>query len=104
MISGAFLLALAVMLFFGVRLVLSGLYWSDPLHRDQAIAVWMTPGYVAHSWQVPRDVMQAALGMPPEGGKRETIGEIAKRLGEDPAVLIARIEAEIATFRAGQGQ
>lgn len=103
-LSGAFLLALAVMVFFGARLVLSGIYWSDPAHRDQTIALWMTPGYVVHSWQIPREVMRTALGPPPEDGKRETLAEIAKRLGEDPAVVIARIEAEIAAYRAGQGE
>ena len=103
-LSGAFLLALAVMVFFGVRLVVSGLYWSDPAHRDQALELWMTPGYVAHSWHIPREVMGQWVGPRPEGRGPETLAEVARRLGEDPTALIARLEAEIAAYRAGQGQ
>ncbi len=36
----AFVLALAVTLFFAVRLALFTLYWQDPAHRNEPIAGW----------------------------------------------------------------
>ena len=100
--SLGFALALAVTLFFAVRLSLNAIYWADPAHRDQAIEGWMTPGYVAHSWKVPRSVMLQALEMQraPEGPP-PTLAEIAQARGMPLADLVAQVEAEITAFRAG---
>jgi hypothetical protein len=79
------LLALAFGGFFAARTVAFWVYWNDPAHRSQAVAAWMTPGYVAHSWQVPRELVLEAIDAP--------------RNPEGPMSL--EIEAAIADFRAG---
>jgi len=97
-----FLAALALTLFFAGRAAVFAVYWSQ--HRDEAIAGWMTPGYIAHSWQLPPEVMGAALGLSPEEGegRRLTLAEIAADRGVSVETLAAEIEAVIATHRAGQ--
>lgn len=95
-------LALVIAVGFAARLVLFTIYWSDPAHSDQPVAGWMTPGYVAQSWDVPADVIRAALP-PPEGGLpglRPTLARIAAAQGIPLPDLLARIEAAIATARA----
>jgi hypothetical protein len=101
-ISGAFLAALALTLFFGTRMVLFTIYWSDPAHRDQALQGWMTPGYVAQSWDVPREALARALGPLAEPGKRMTLDRIAAENDVPLDQVIARLEAAIAAARAGE--
>ena len=96
----AFVLALAVTVFFAARLVVISVVWSDPDRRNQPIEGWMTPGYVVHSWQVPREVIADVVGTPPERGL--TLADLARMRGEDPAALIAALEAAIAAHRAAQ--
>ena len=66
----AFVAALALTALFTIRAAVFAVYWTDPAHRDQAIEGWMTPRYVAHSWDLPRDVVGEALGLDPGGGPR----------------------------------
>jgi hypothetical protein len=92
--------ALAASAVFGVRTVSNWVYWNDPEHIDQPIAGWMTPHYVAHSWDVPRPVMIGALDM----GDKDPKGRNLKRLAEAQGIsldeLISRIEAAIKAHRA----
>lgn len=97
------LAALAVTVFFAVRLTLGWIYWADPAHRDQQIADWMTPRYVALSWQVPPEVVAEALGLSPHQGRPQSLEAIAQARGERPEALIQAIEAAIARYRAEGG-
>lgn len=94
-------LSLAMSLFFGARMVAHWIYWNDPAHREQQIAAWMTPGYIGHSWKVPKEVVIEALDAPdppPEGVRN--LAELADYLGVSVGELIARAEKGIAAFRA----
>lgn len=92
-------LALAAGVFFGARAVSGWIYWNDPAHRDQAIAGWMTPGYIAHSWNVPRGVVLDALEAPRGGGGPRNLDRLAQDQQRPLAELIAEAEAAIAAFR-----
>lgn len=99
------LLAMAsvVALFFSVRLTAFWIYWQDPAHRDQDIAAWMTPGYIAHSWRVPRELVIDALDAPKTGQARPlNLEDLSLLLGIPVDQLIARAEAAIGEFRAGE--
>ncbi len=98
-LMAGFLLALAVMLFFGVRSAMFWIYWSDPAHREEPVAAWMTPGYVAQSWDVPIPVIRDALGIPPET-RRKTIKALAEERGLPPEAVVRQIENAIAMHRA----
>lgn len=94
----AFALALAVTLFFALRLAMQAAYWAD--HRDEAVQPWMTPGYVAHSWQVPPEELFARMGIAPGAGRPRSLLEIAAAEGIPVAELVARTEAAVAAIRA----
>jgi hypothetical protein len=95
-------LALAVAAFFAVRLTVFTIYWADPAHREQRIEGWMTPGYVARSWDVDPEVIRTALPAPPEArpGTRPTLAQIAEAEGIALSELIARLDTAIAGAQA----
>lgn len=102
---GAFVFTLALSLFFGVKFAMGMIYWSDPRHLDQVIEGWMTPGYVAHSWQVPREIIRDGLGLAENtkaGAGRLTLEDIAKARGVTFDVISTQIKGDINRFRAAQ--
>jgi hypothetical protein len=96
-----FALAVAVMLYFGVRTVMFWVYWADPAHREETIAGWMTPRYVAHSWAVPSEIIREELAVP-EGTKRVTIKALADMRGVPTEDIVGQIEAIIAEYRQNE--
>lgn len=112
---GVLTLALALMVFFAMRLTFAAVYWSQ--HRHEAVEGWMTVRYVARSWEVdPRAILaltgfdltgldQTGLdqtGLPPAQGKPVTLEDIAASQGLPVAEVIARVEAAVAKLAAGQ--
>jgi hypothetical protein len=95
-----FILAAALTLFFATRLTLSWIYWNDPAHRDQAIAGWMTPRYIDHSWRIPPEILAETLGLEPGSGRPQTLAEIAEERGTTVEALAAEIEAAAKRHRA----
>jgi len=94
-------LALAATVLFGTR---SALLWADRhdrIQREQPVAAWMTPGYVAHSWHLPREAVIEALALDPKDGPpRETLSDLAKERGVPVESLITSLETAIAEHRA----
>lgn len=101
LLVSAFVLALAVMAFFAVRTLAFWVYWADPAHRNQAIEPWMTPRYIAHSWQVPPQVVGDALALG-RGGPRITISELAEDRDVPVATLSDKVMSAILVDRAGR--
>lgn len=95
----AFVVALALTLFFASRMVIFTIYWSDPAHRDQVLQGWMTPGYIAKSWDIPPEVMLEALADLAPAGSRKTLDQIATDRGISLVELTIQIEAAIAAHR-----
>lgn len=96
----AFLLGLAV--FFAVGAIRHARDFE--VAKEQPLAPWMTPRYVANSWDVPRGTMMDILGLQPPGPGRRTLAEIAEGKGVTVEEYIAEIEAGIAAYRAGRGE
>lgn len=94
-----FLLASALALFFGSRLIDAGLHWAE---RRAPLEGWMTVGFVANAWDVDRDELAAALGVSAPPGTRVTLGAIARDSGRPLAEVEAAAEAEIARQRAAR--
>jgi hypothetical protein len=104
MLVSAFLLAVALTLFFGVRLVRHTLYWADPAHHNEAIQPWMTVGYIAKSWHLdgPEIDALAHLPGPKDYGHPPPLSEIAKDRGVPVAKVIKEVEAAISVLKAQQ--
>ena len=96
----AFVLAVALCLFFAGRLIVGAVYWSDAAHIEQPVAGWMRLGYVARSWNVPREDLLEALDLPASGLRATSLERIAQDSGVPLPVLIERVEAAIERLRA----
>lgn len=94
----AFVLALVLALFFAGRIVVRAVYWSQ--HREEAVAPWMTVGYVGRSWRLDPRAIDAEAGLPPPEGRPLTLEQIAADRGVPVAQVIVEVEAAIATLRA----
>lgn len=95
-----FLAASALALFFAARFALYVIYWSAPEHHNQPIENWMTIGYIARSYDLPREALADALGVGPLGaGRRPTVEQLARERGMTPDEFRAEIERTIATLR-----
>lgn len=96
----AFVLAVVVLGMFTVRTVVATIYWMDPAHRDQALAGWMTPRYVARSYGLPPEVLGPALFLEKDTApKRRSLDAIAADNGVTLAALQSRIDAAVAVWR-----
>jgi len=94
-------LALVACLFFGAR---TALFWyGGPPHavREQPVAAWMTPRYVARSWRIPPEVIIDGLIAPlPRPERRMNLRQLAEYRGVPVEQIIAEAEALIAAQRA----
>jgi ABC-type phosphate transport system auxiliary subunit len=93
----AFVLVLAFTGFQIFRTVQRANYWRQ--HHEEPIAGWMRIGYVANSYHVPPQVLQEAIGLPPNVPDRRPLAEIAKSQNRSFAELKADLEKAINDFR-----
>lgn len=92
----AFVLALVLALFFGVRLVSRAIYWSDPAHIHQPPEAWMTLGYLGRSWHVDPAELAAVLDLDPAARRGRRLEEIAADQGVPVQTVIDRLTARLA--------
>lgn len=98
----AFIAALLVTAFFAVRLLAFTVYWADPAHRAQPVEGWMTPRYVAHSYNLSHDVVRDVLDLDAGDGKRRTLAEITKTSDLTLEEIQRRIDEAARVQRGGQ--
>ncbi|WP_368188158.1 hypothetical protein [Aestuariibius sp. HNIBRBA575] len=98
----AFLISASVMVFFGAQTTARWIYWNDPAHQNQTIEGWMTLGYVANSWQVPRPVILEGMHVQRAdfNGHPQSLADLAHARGVELDVLIAQITDVIETHRS----
>jgi hypothetical protein len=99
----AFVVLLCVTGYFAFNAIAAAIYWNDPRHQDQALADWMTPRYVAQSYDIPPRVLGPALYFDPsEPPRRRRLEEIAAANGVTLATLQQRVTDATAAFRASK--
>lgn len=99
-----FALALLASVFFGARSVIFWYHRPPISEREQPIAAWMTPRYVIHSWDVPREVVFDTIAVPrplPDGPL--SLEQIADLRGIPVDRIINDLEAAIAAFLDDRG-
>jgi len=99
LVRAGFVAALALTLLFGVRTVVTALYWNDPAHHDQSMEGWMPIGYVGRSWHVPREVLAQAMGIEEGTSSHRNLDQIARERAIPLAELIAHLTTAIDAFR-----
>jgi hypothetical protein len=97
----AFCAIVSVFTVFAVRTTTSAIYWMDPAHRDQTLEGWMTPRYVAMSYQLPPEVLGPALFLEKDAPpRRQSLAEIAMAHDISIQDLQVRIDTAVAAWRA----
>lgn len=91
----SFALAATVTLFFAVRTVVFAVYWSDPAHRNQPLEPWMTPYYIANSYDLPVDDVLLMLGLTERPSRRPTLDWIAAQKGITAKALISDLTLQL---------
>jgi hypothetical protein len=82
------------------RFAVATVYWSDVSHLEQVPAPWMTPGYVARSWNVDPHEVATALGLDPDAPPRgRTLADIAEAQGVPTDVLIGELTTYLSDAR-----
>ena len=92
------LLAFAVVasIYFGVRSAIHPMR----VEREQSVAAWMTPRYIARSWSLPPEIIQNALDVPrPRPKGPISLRQLAELRSITVEQIIAEAEAAIAAFR-----
>lgn len=88
-LSLVFVLAVGLSVLFAVRMTVSAIVWSDPARIEQPPAAWMTPRYVARSWDLDPEDVARAVGIGPEGTWRAvTLEEVAEAQGRSVAAVL----------------
>lgn len=98
----AFVVAAAATLAFGGILLWHVLRPEPPAGPVQD---WMTPGLIAHVYDLPKSEMEAIFGEPQRDGTKKsakTLAEIAKVQGLAPEELVARVQAAVDANKARQ--
>jgi hypothetical protein len=98
----AFAVTLTLAIYFGATALKNAAAFRNA-PPDQVIEGWMTPRYVAHSWDIPREVM-TSLGFERGTDGPRPLNKIAEDRGIPIEALIGEIEAAIAAHRAEAGQ
>ena len=99
----AFVGALVVTLFFAARLLIFSLYWPDPEPHEQPVKGWMTPRYVAHSYDLPPGTVREALGLEALDGERRTLAEITETSSLTLEAIQRRVNEAVRSHE-GSGQ
>ncbi|SFS08585.1 hypothetical protein [Yoonia litorea] len=86
---------------FGVRTASQIIYWSNPAKLEQPLQDWMTPRYVARSYEVPPAVVLEALGLTGGGvPRRASLETLALETGLTLEQMQMRVDAAVASYRA----
>lgn len=88
-----FALAAVLTGFFLLRLVFTAFFWMDPDRATHAIEGWMTPRYIARTYDIAPEQMQAILQLAPGEAPRIPLQKIAFQRGIPVEALIAELEA-----------
>lgn len=96
--GGASVLALV----FALRLVMAIAHWNTT-PSDPELAGWMTPRFVAHSWDVPPEVILNSLMLDRDGsGRRTTLSDLAQARSTPLPHMLDHVQAAIDAHRAGR--
>lgn len=95
LLFGGFVVAVFLTVMFAVRMTVFLVYWSDPSHRYQPLEPWMTPRYIANSYQMETDVVLEMIGIDAPNRMHPTLDWIAKTNGRSTAALITNLTRQL---------
>ncbi len=95
LLSIIFLLAVVLTANFAWRTIDHAIYWANPDHHERTPESWMTPRYIARSWDLPQDQVETLLQLSNDTtpDRKQRLRDLARAEGVPVEVLIARLQA-----------
>ena len=90
LLTSAFIIAAVLTAVFLAKAIFFYTYWTD--HRQQAVARWMTPDYIARAWKLDIEDIEERLDLDDRELTRRPIARIARQRGDNPLEYIEAIE------------
>ncbi|MEO0636188.1 MAG: hypothetical protein AAFY73_06020 [Pseudomonadota bacterium] len=77
------------------------IHFNDPRHQNEPLKPWMTPRYVALSYDLPRETVMEIFELPEDlEGERPRVGRIARRMSLTLPELTQRVRDAQAALEA----
>jgi hypothetical protein len=92
------LISLSAAGYFGVQFAAEALYFADPAHQQQPLALWMTPKYVGLSWGLPPDIIRDVMALEPREGRPPKLSDVLQDMNITLEELEQRIQAAKTAF------
>jgi hypothetical protein len=92
MLAG-FAIAALLTAFFLVRAIFFAVFWMGTPPETHPIEPWMTPRYIARTYNIPRADMQRILDLAPDETPRQPLDSFARNRGVPVQTYIDEIEA-----------
>lgn len=96
----ALVVAAALTVLFLVRAIFHATIWYESDPASHPVEPWMTPRYIARSYNLPPAQVAEALGIPRGDSPRKPLAEIAEEQGISVETLITAIEAALREARS----
>ena len=99
---------LLLIIWFGMRSVVSAIrVWRTGLQPGvtdvEAIRGWMTIPYIGRAFGVPEEYLFEALGIPAEGNRRKSLGELNREyVPGERGVIVKRLKTAILRYQTEQ--
>ena len=94
-----FLTSMTTVVFLSSTMLADAIYFDDPEHKDMALEAWMTPKYIALSYDLPRDVVISLLDIDLKSDKPRRLDHLADNIGVSLTELTGMVRAAAATHR-----
>ena len=75
------------------------IYFDDPRHKNEDLQPWMTPRYIALSYDLPRPVVLDLLNIEEGSDFPKRIDVLAERLGLSLSELTAKVRDTAASYK-----
>ncbi|WP_406870343.1 hypothetical protein ABEB22_11620 [Thioclava sp. 'Guangxiensis'] len=98
LLSIVFLLAVVLTANFAWHTIDRAIYWADPDHHERSPESWMTPRYIARSWDLPQSQVEALLQLSGTTSpqRKQRLRDLARAEGIPVDELIARLQSGLA--------
>ena len=86
-----------------ITMLADAVYFNDPRHRDESLKAWMTPRYVALSYDLPPPVVRELLGIEKGADHPRRLDRLAENMGLSLDELTQKIRQASAQLREQTG-
>lgn len=89
LLTSAFVIALTLTLIFAAKAAFFYAYWTD--QRQNSVARWMSPAYIARTWKIDIEDIQEELALDDGQLRGVPIARIARQRGDTPRDYVEAI-------------